>query len=88
MDEERKEVIQEFFRIYRKLQEKYSLRMHTHFDLFHDGLIEIWEYSGETKGKCICKVTGETEIECYRSAIGDLKYYENSRRDKVIRNAG
>lgn len=88
MDEEYEKVIQEFYEIYRRLQKKYGLRMHSHFSLTEDGLIEIWEYAGETKGRCICKVTEETEAECYRRAISDLKYYENSRKDKTIEKAG
>lgn len=55
MDEYR-EVVKEFYRVYRPLQKKHNLRMHSRFSIYDDGLIEIWEYTGEQRGKCVCKV--------------------------------
>lgn len=43
MDEYR-EVVKEFYRVYRPLQKKHNLRMHSRFSIYDDGLIEIWEY--------------------------------------------
>lgn len=51
MDEYR-EAVKEFYRVYRPLQKKHSLRMHSRFSIYDDGLIEIWEYTGEQRGKC------------------------------------
>lgn len=58
MDEYR-EVVKEFYRVYRPLQKKHNLRMHSRFSIYDDGLIEIWEYTGEQRGKCVCKVKEE-----------------------------
>lgn len=80
MEEEReeseyREAVQEFYEVYRPLQKKYNLRYHIHFDIYDGGLIEIWEYRGERQGKCICKVAGKVDIDCYIRAIEELKYY-------------
>lgn len=84
MDEERKEAeyraaVQDFYAIYRPLQKKYNLRMHSHFSIYDDGLIEAWEYHGETKGKCILRVKEAEDIDCYKRATEDLKSYEKER---------
>lgn len=50
MDEYR-EAVKEFYRVYRPLQKKHSLRMHSRFSIYDDGLIEIWEYTGEQRGE-------------------------------------
>lgn len=74
MGEEYKELIQEFYRVYRLAKEKQNLRMNDHFG--RDGnLIEIWEYDGEKRKRCVCKVREENEAECYRRAIELLKIY-------------
>lgn len=50
MDEYR-EAVKEFYRVYRPLQKKHSLRMHSRFSIYDDGFIEIWEYTGEQRGE-------------------------------------
>lgn len=57
MEDEYKETVRRFFEIYRPLQKKYSLRYHTHFSIYEDGLIEIWKYRGETRERLILRVT-------------------------------
>lgn len=46
-----------------------------HFDAYGNHLIKIWEYEGDKKGYCICKVKEETEIGCYQQAIEMLESY-------------
>lgn len=62
MDEYR-EAVKEFYRVYRPLQKKHNLRMHSRFSIYDDGFIEIWEYTGEQRGKCVCKVKEEKDVE-------------------------
>lgn len=45
----------EFYSLYTPLRKKYNLRLHIHFGLYEDGLIEIWEYEGEREKRLICK---------------------------------
>ena len=66
MDEYR-EAVKEFYRVYRPLQKKHNLRMHSRFSIYDDGFIEIWEYTGEQRGKCVCKVKEEKDVECYNN---------------------
>lgn len=75
MEEEYKEVIREFYRIYRPLQWQHNLRLHSRFSIYDDGFIEIWEYEGEQRKKCICKVKEESDIECYKRATEALISY-------------
>ena len=56
-------------------RKRYSLRMHSHFSIYDDGLIEIWEYQGDTRKRTICKAKEENEIECYKNAIQELKSF-------------
>jgi hypothetical protein len=49
--------------------------MHSHFSIYDDGLIEIWEYQGDTRKRTICKAKEENEIECYKNAIQELKSF-------------
>ena len=55
MEDEYKEIVRKFYEIYRPLQKKYNLRYHMHFSIYEseDDLIEIWEYSGETRGSAL-----------------------------------
>lgn len=76
MEEEYTEVVREFYALYRPLQKKHNLRYHMHFDLYNDGLIEIWEYEGEKQKRCISIAREENDIDCYRRAIDDLKHYQ------------
>lgn len=78
MDEYR-EAVKEFYRVYRPIQKKHNLRMHSRFSIYDDGLIEIWEYTGEQRGKCVCKVKEEKDVECYKRAIEALQSYGRER---------
>lgn len=79
---EYREAVHNFYEIYRPLQKKYNLRMHAHFSIYDDGLIEIWEYNGEARGKCILKVQEEKDIDCYKRAAEYLKSYEKSGKER------
>ncbi len=87
MDEEQKEAeysaaVKEFYAIYNPLRKRYNLRMHLHFSVYDDGLIEAWEYHGESKGKCILRVKEAEDIDCYKKAAEELRYYEKSRKER------
>ena len=74
-EKERKALIHKFYYVYRKLQEKHSLRYQMHFDLKENNIIEIWEYKGRRKWRCICKINETEEIVCYKKAIEMLEFY-------------
>lgn len=82
MEDEYREIVRKFYEIYRPLQKKHNLRYHMHFDLYDDGLIEIWEYEGETKKKCISIAREEKDIDCYKRAIDDLEHYRKEREEE------
>ena len=84
MEDEYKEIVRKFYEIYRPLQKKYNLRYHMHFSIYEseDDLIEIWEYNGETRGKCIVREKEKEIIDCYKRAIDDLKNYKQEREGK------
>lgn len=78
-EKERRELIHEYYQIYRQLQKRHGLREHSHFDIYGNNLLEIWEYVGEKRGKCVCKVKEENEAACYKRAIEELKNYGQER---------
>ncbi len=84
MEDEYKQIVRKFYEIYRPLQKRYNLRSHTHFSIYEseDDLIEIWEYKGETRGKCIIRAKETEEIDCYKRAIDELKNYKQEREEK------
>lgn len=57
-------------------------------ELYGNNLIEIWEYKGERKGRCICKVKEDTEIACYQRAIEMLENYSGKETVKHEKRAG
>lgn len=71
-----------FEAVYRPLQKKYNLRSHMHFNIYDEGLIEIWEYRGETKGKCIVRAKETEDIDCYKRAIDELENYKWEKEEK------
>ena len=75
-DKERKRAIEEFYRIYRQLQKKKDLRIHSRFSIYDDGIIEIWEYQEDKRVRNICKVKEESETACYKRATEVLISYE------------
>ena len=81
-EEDRRIAISKFYRVYRQAQQLSSLRMHSHFSLYDDGLIEIWEYRGEQKTRSICKIKEESETECYKRAAKAVESYIKSRSEK------
>lgn len=88
-DEERRALTHKFYQIYRPLQRMHSLRYHMHFDVYGNNLIEIWEYEGEQRKRRICKVKEESDIECYKRAIDELKSYgEESEGKTYAKRAG
>lgn len=78
-NEERRGLIHEYYQIYRPLKKEHSLREHSHFDIYGNNFIEIWEYAGEVRKRCICKVKEEDEIACYKRAIEMLKRYREKK---------
>lgn len=82
MEEEYKSIVKKFYEIYRQLQGKYNLRSHIHFSTYGDGLIEMWEYSGNARGKCILRVKELEDIDCYKRAIDELKNYKQEREKR------
>lgn len=40
---------------------------------------KIWEYTGEQRGKCVCKVKEEKDVECYKRATEALQSYGRER---------
>lgn len=81
MDGEYKAAIQEFYKVYRSLQKKYNLQMHSHFRIHDEGVIEIWVYDGRIRKRCICKVKEEDETLCYQKAMQDLERYGDIRKE-------
>lgn len=47
-----------------------------------DDLIEIWEYNGETRGRCIVREKEKEIIDCYKRAIDNLKNYKREREER------
>lgn len=82
MDDERIKAIAEFEHIYRRLQKKYNLLMHSCFRISGDNFIEIHEYNKNIKGGCICVVRDSDEVTCYKKAAETLRGYEMIRGDK------
>lgn len=76
MEDEYREIVRKFEEIYRPLQKKYNLRSHMHFSIYDDGLIEIWENKGETKGKRIVLAKETEDVDCYKRAIDELCSYK------------
>lgn len=87
-DEQRRALIHKFYQIYRPLQKRNGLREHSHFDIYGNNLIEIWEYEGERKGRCICKAREDTEIACYQRAIELLESYSGKKEVRHEKRAG
>ena len=76
------EAVRDFYRVYRPIQKKYNLRMHSHESLTDDAEIEIWQYAGETKGRLVCNATEESATECYRKITEQLIRYDEMKKGK------
>lgn len=57
-------------------------RQHSANIYAEDDLIEIWEYSGETRGRCIVREKETEIIDCYKRAIDELKNYKQEREER------
>lgn len=79
MEQEYQEALHGFYQTYRPLQQKYNLRMHSHFSIYGGGIIEIWEYESYKKGRCICEIKEDDEIACYKKAMEMLENYRQTR---------
>lgn len=89
MEDEYSRIVKEFYNVYRPLQKCYNLRLHSYFSIYEDGFIEIWQYAGEQRTKCVCKVKEESDIECYKRAIEALQSYGKEREGATYaRRAG
>lgn len=87
-DKERRKLIREYCHKYMQLQKNHNLRQYSHFDMYGNNLIEIWEYEGGRKGRCICKVKEESEIACYQRAIEMLESYSGKEIVRHEKRAG
>lgn len=84
MEDEYREIVRKFYEIYNPLRKKYNLRSHMHSSIYEseDDLIEIWEYDGETRRKCIVREKEKEIIDCYKRAIDDLKNFKQEREER------
>lgn len=87
-EEERRALIQEYYQIYRQLQQQHSLREHTYFDIYGNNRIKIYECAGDREGLCICNVDEESELACWKRAIEILKIYSRKEIVKHEKKAG
>jgi hypothetical protein len=83
-DRERSEAIHNFYEIYKPLSKRYNLRMNSHFSIYQrdQDYIEIYEYSGDTRGARICLVKEDEEIDCYRKAAEEMKNYGRKKSEE------
>ena len=57
--------------------------MHSRFSIYDDGLIEIWQYNGDTRTRAVCKIKEEDEVDCYKREIEALENFEKDRSNKT-----
>lgn len=87
MEDKYQRAMKRFDEVYNPMRKKYNLRSHICTSLYDDALIEVWEYHGEMKGKCICRVKEKESIDCYERATEHLKQYAEMR-ERQERRAG
>lgn len=63
--------------------EEIRKKMHSRFSIYDDGLIEIWQYNGDTRTRAVCKIKEEDEVDCYKRAIEALENFEKDRSNKT-----
>ena len=80
-EKERRTLIHEYYQIYRPLQKKYGLKEHSHFDIYGNNRIEIWEYGRSRKGTSICEISEDDEVTCYKRAIEMLENYRQLKKE-------
>ena len=82
--DEYSEAVKEFYRVYRPLQKKHNLRMHSRFSIYDDGFIEIWEYTGEKRGKmCMQGKRRKRRRVLQKSDRGTTKLWKRKRGRKT-----
>lgn len=81
-DELYKQAVHEFYEVYAPLRKKYNLRMHSHFSIYDEGYIEIWQYEGDTRKRRVCWVKEEDDVEVYKKATDTMKNFERTEREK------
>lgn len=79
MEDEYVKTVRKFNEIYAPLRKKYNLRLHSHFSIYKDGLIEIWKYRGEAREKLIVRVSEPEDIDCYNRAIEELESFQKQK---------
>lgn len=73
--DEYSEAVKEFYRVYRPLQKKHNLRMHSRFSIYDDGIYRNLGVYRRARSKCVCKVKEEKDVECYKRATEELQNY-------------
>ena len=86
MEEEYKKEVREFYNVYLPLQRTYNLQMYTHFSIWEDGWIKIYEKTGRQQ-KLIIKTESESDAACYQMAREQLNRWEFTRK-KEQKQAG
>lgn len=79
------EAEREFRALFRELRKKYNLGMHLQTSIYErkDDLIEIWRCDEEGKRvETVCRIKRKDIEDCYKIAIGDLRFYDKRRREK------
>lgn len=74
--------VHEFYEVYNPLRKKYNLRLHSHFSIYDDGYIEIWQYRGETRTRRVCWVKESDDIEVYKRATEYMRDFERREAKK------
>ena len=89
MQEYRKEV-KSFYEIFLPLQRRYDLWMYSHFSVWENGWIKIYQKDGQQK-KLIVKTESESDAACYRMAREQLCSWEatqqkegRDKKDEII----
>lgn len=75
-----KGLIDRFYGAYIPLSRRYGIRMNSYFDMHGNNRIDIWEYDGDIRGRCICHVSETSEGACYARAFQYLMQYEENQR--------
>lgn len=76
------EAVRDFYQVYRQVQKKYNLRMHSYESLTDDAVIEIWQYAGDEKMRLVCNAKEESATECYARITEQLKHYDEMKKGK------
>lgn len=75
MQEEYEKEIKEFYDIFLPLKRRYDLQMRSHFSIWEEGWIKIYQRSGRQQN-LIIKAESESDAACYRMAREQLRSWE------------